>query len=188
MNNQTQSNFKHRNFPKKVWVDYKINERIYAKKIRLVQEGEEPVICSTEDALTKAKEIGFDLVEISPNSDPPVCKIIDLQKFLYDKKKKEKENKKSKSTTSLKEVKISPNIGEHDYSFKVKQAGEFLQKGNKVKVNMLFKGRTIVYKEQGEMLMLRFSQEPEVNNFSKVEQLPKMEGKFLNMILVPKKK
>ena len=186
MNNKPVNSFKNNKFPKKDDGGFRINERIYAKRIRLIQEGEQPLICNTDEALLKAKEIGFDLVEISPAADPPVCKIIDFQKFLYDKKKKEKENKKSKSLTSLKEIKISTGIREHDYSFKAKQAGEFLQKGNKVKVSILFKGRTIVYKEQGELLMLRFSQE--VGDFGKVEQLPKLEGKFMNMILVPKKK
>jgi translation initiation factor IF-3 len=187
MNNQPQNNFKNNRFPrKKDDGGYKINEKIYAKKIRLIQEDEEQVVCNIDEALFKAKEAGLDLVEISPTAEPPVCKIIDFQKFLYDKKKKEKENKKSKSLTALKEIKLSASIGEHDYIFKTKQAAEFLQKGNKVKVNILFKGRTIVYKGQGELLMLKFSQE--VDEFGRVEQLPKMEGKFMNMILVPRKK
>lgn len=183
---QTQNNFKNNRFPKKDDGGYKINEKIYAKEIRLIQEGEEPIVCDTSEALFKAKELELDLVEISPNASPPVCKIIDYQKFLYDKRKKEKENKKSKSLTALKEIKMSPNLGEHDYNFKTKQAGEFLKKGNKVKVTMLFKGRMIIYREQGELLMLKFSQE--IIDHGKVEQLPKLEGKFLNMILVPKKK
>ena len=186
MNNQTQNRFKNNRFLKKDDGGFKINERIYAKTVRLIQEGEAPIVCSIDEALIKSKELGLDLVEMSPDATPPVCKIINFQKFLYDKRKKEKDNKKSKALTSLKEVKLSPNIGEHDYHFKSKQALEFLQKGNKVKVNILFKGRTIVYRDQGEMLMLRFSQS--VDNFGKVEQLPKMEGKFMNMILAPKKK
>lgn len=186
MVNQTQNRFKNNRFPKKDDGGYKINEKIYAKEIRLVQDGEEPIICSTTEAFIKAKELGFDLVEVSPDAQPPICRITDFQKFLYEKKKKTKENKKSKSSTSLKEVKFSPNIGEHDFSFKAKQAGEFLKESHKVKATIFFKGRTIVYKEQGELVLFKLIQE--VKDLGKVEQFPKMEGKFMSVIIVPKKK
>ena len=179
-----QNNFKRT--PKKDDGGYKINEKIYSKKVRLVRDGQEPLICDTSEALEIARESGLDLVEVSPNAEPPVCRIIDYQKFLYDKRKKEKENKRSKSTSAMKEIKMTPNIGDHDYLFKAKQASGFLEKGNKVKITVFFKGRTILYREQGEMLMLKFSQE--VTDFGRVEQLPKMEGKYMSMILVPKKK
>ena len=173
-------------YPKKDDGGYKINERIYAKTIRLIREGAEPIVCETSKALIKAKELELDLVEISPTADPPVCKIVDYKKFLYDKKKKEKDNHKSKGSNALKEIKMTPNIGEHDYSFKTKQASEFLTKGNKVKVTVLFKGREMVYKSKGEMLLLKFSQE--VIDYGKVEQLPKQEGKFMAMIMISRKK
>lgn len=172
-------------YPKKDDGGYKINERIFSKKIRLVGEGE-PVVCDTFEALKKAKESGLDLVEISPNAEPPVCKIIDYKKFLYDKKKKDKDIHKNKGSNTMKEIQLSPNIGDHDFSFKAKQASDFLIKSHKVKVSILFKGRTIVYKDKGEFLMLRFSQE--VNEAGKVEQLPKQEGKYMTMMLVPRKK
>ena len=173
-------------YPKKDDGGYKINENIYAKTIRLIQEGEESIVCNTSDAVKKAYDSGLDLVEISPTAEPPVCKIVDYKKFLYDKKKKEKENQKSKSSNALKEIKMTPNIGEHDYSFKVKQAAEFLTKGNKIKITVFFKGREMVYRNKGEMLLLKFSQE--VVDYGKVEQLPKQEGKFMAMIMVPRKK
>lgn len=184
MINQSQNRFNNR-YPKKDDGGYKINEKIYAKQIRLIKDGSEPLICDTTEALLLAKNLELDLVEVSPTAEPPVCRIVNFQKFLYDKRKREKENKKSKSLNALKEIKMSPNIGEHDYLFKAKQAGEFLKKGNKVKATIFFKGRSIVYREQGEMLMLKFSQE--IVALGRVEQLPKMEGKFMSMILVPKK-
>jgi len=173
-------------YPKKDDGGYKINERIYSKTIRLIKEEGEPIICDTSEARNQAYELGLDLVEISPNAEPPVCKIVDYKKFLYDKKKKEKDNHKSKSSNALKEIKMTPNIGEHDYSFKAKQATEFLTKGNKIKVTVFFKGREMAYKNKGEMLLLKFSQE--VVDYGKVEQLPKQEGKFMAMIMIPRKK
>lgn len=166
--------------------DIKLTKEYLQKKIRLVQEGAPPIVCDTYEALQKAKELELDLVEISPNADPPVCKIIDYKKFLYDKKKKDRENQKSKGASAMKEIQLSPNIGEHDYLFKAKQAIEFLTKGHKVKVSILFKGRTIVFKDKGEMLMLKFSQE--IGDNGRVEQLPKQEGKYMTMMMVPKKK
>ena len=126
----------------------------------------------------------LDLVEISPNADPPVCKIIDYQKFLYQQKKKQKELKQKASKIVVKEIRFGPNTDEHDYNFKLKHAENFLEDGNKVKAYVFFKGRSILYKEQGEILLLRFAQDLE--ELGKVEQLPKLEGKRMNMILTPK--
>jgi len=126
----------------------------------------------------------LDLVEISPNADPPVCKIIDYQKFLYQQKKKQKELKQKASKIVVKEIRFGPNTDEHDYNFKLKHAEKFLEDGNKVKAYVFFKGRSILYKEQGEILLLRFAQDLE--ELGKVEQLPKLEGKRMNMILTPK--
>jgi translation initiation factor IF-3 len=184
MNTPPFNRFQNR-FQKKDDGKYKINERILAKTIRLIREGEEPLVCDTSEALHQAKELGLDLVEVSPDSDPPVCKIIDYKKFLYDKKKKDRDNK-NKGASVMKEMQLSPNIGEHDYMFKAKQVIEFLNKGHKVKISILFKGRTIVYKDKGEMLMLKFSQE--IGDAGRVEQLPKQEGKFMTMMMIPKKK
>ncbi len=126
----------------------------------------------------------LDLVEISPNADPPVCKIIDYQKFLYQQKKKQKELKQKASKIVVKEIRFGPNTDDHDYNFKLKHAENFLEDGNKVKAYVFFKGRSILYKEQGEILLLRFAQDLE--ELGKVEQLPKLEGKRMNMILTPK--
>lgn len=186
-NNKPQQNYQKNKFPyKKDDGGYRINRNILAKEVRLIQEDKEPIIISIYDAQKIADDSFLDLVEISPNATPPVCKILDFSKFLYDKKKKEKENTKSKGSVALKEIQLSPNIGEHDYLFKAKQAGEFLDKGHRVKVSMLFKGRMITHKEQGELLMLKFSQE--ITEFGKAESLPKHEGKMIIMYLVPKKK
>jgi len=132
-----------------------------------------------------AEEQGLDLVEISPSANPPVCKIIDYKKFLYDKKKKEKEIKAKSAKVVVKEIRLGPNIDDHDFNFKLKHAQKFLNDGAKVKVDVFFKGRTIVYKEKGEFVLLKFAQE--LADIGKVEQLPKMEGKRMIMIISPKK-
>lgn len=132
-----------------------------------------------------AEEQGLDLVEISPSANPPVCKIIDYKKFLYDKKKKEKEIKAKSAKVVVKEIRLGPNIDDHDFNFKLKHAQKFLNDGAKVKVDVFFKGRTIVYKEKGEFVLLKFAQE--LADLGKVEQLPKMEGKRMIMIIAPKK-
>lgn len=132
-----------------------------------------------------ADEQGLDLVEISPSANPPVCKIIDYKKFLYDKKKKEKEIKAKSAKVVVKEIRLGPNIDDHDFNFKLKHAQKFLNDGAKVKVDVFFKGRTIVYKEKGEFVLLKFAQE--LADIGKVEQLPKMEGKRMIMIVAPKK-
>ena len=132
-----------------------------------------------------ADDQGLDLVEISPSANPPVCKIIDYKKFLYDKKKKEKEIKAKSAKVVVKEIRLGPNIDDHDFNFKLKHAQKFLNDGAKVKVDVFFKGRTIVYKEKGEFVLLKFAQE--LADLGKVEQLPKMEGKRMIMIIAPKK-
>ncbi len=132
-----------------------------------------------------ANDLGLDLVEISPNASPPVCKVIDYKKYLYEQKKKQKEIKAKSAKVIIKEIRLGPNIDDHDFNFKLKHAQKFLQDGAKVKVDVFFKGRSIIYKEKGEIILLRFAQELE--EFGKVENLPKMEGKRMIMIIVPKK-
>jgi len=141
-------------------------------------------VLSTEEALKLADELELDLVEISPNADPPVCKIIDYQKFLYQQKKKLKEQKSKTVKTVIKEIRFGPNTEEHDYNFKLKHAQKFLGDGAKVKAYVFFKGRSIIYKEQGEVLLLRFAQDLE--DLGKVEQLPRLEGKRMTIILTPR--
>jgi translation initiation factor IF-3 len=168
---------------------YNINEGIRAKQVRLVGENvENQGVVSTAEALRLAHELELDLVEISPNADPPVCKIIDLQKFLYQQKKKLKETKAKTVKVIIKEIRFGPNTDDHDYNFKLKHAINFLEDGSKVKAFVFFKGRSILYKEQGEILLLRFAQDLE--EYGKVEQLPKLEGKRMIMTISakPKKK
>lgn len=164
-----------------------INGSIRAKQVRLVGENiETPGVYPTSEALRMATELELDLVEISPNADPPVCKIIDYQKFLYQLKKKQKETKAKTVKVVVKEIRFGPNTDDHDYNFKLKHAINFLEDGSKVKAFVFFKGRSILYKEQGEILLLRFAQELE--EYGKVEQLPRLEGKRMIMILTPKPK
>jgi translation initiation factor IF-3 len=146
----------------------------------------QPGIYSVPEALRLAEELELDLVEISPTSDPPVCKIIDYQKFLYQKKKKLKEMKAKTTKMVVKEIRFGPNTDEHDYNFKLKHAQKFLSEGAKVKAFVFFKGRTILYKEKGEILLLKFAQDLEEE--CKVEQLPKLEGKRMIMLISPKPK
>ncbi len=166
---------------------YNINEGIRAKQVRLVGENvENQGVVSTAEALRLANELELDLVEISPNADPPVCKIIDFQKFLYQQKKKQKEIKAKTVKVVIKEIRFGPNTDDHDYNFKLKHAINFLEDGSKVKAFVFFKGRSILYKEQGEILLLRFAQDLE--EYGKVEQLPKLEGKRMIMTISPKPK
>lgn len=151
----------------------------------MVGDNIETGIFQLKDALDIAKDLGLDLVEISPNASPPVCKIIDYKKYLYEQKKKQKEIKAKSAKVIIKEIRLGPNIDDHDFNFKLKHAQKFLQDGAKVKVDVFFKGRSIIYKEKGEIILLRFAQELE--EFGKVENLPKMEGKRMIMIIVPKK-
>lgn len=137
-------------------------------------------------ALEMAQEMGLDLVEISPNADPPVCKIIDYKKFLYEQKKKQKEIKAKTAKVVVKEIRFGPNTDEHDFNFKLKHAQKFLEEGAKVKAYVMFKGRSIVYKEQGEVILLKFAQALE--DIGKVEGLPQMDGKRMMLTVAPKKK
>ncbi len=153
--------------------------------IRLVGENVETGIYQLRDALAIAEEQGFDLVEISPSANPPVCKIMDYKKYLYDQKKKQKEIKAKSAKVVVKEIRLGPNTDEHDFNFKLKHATKFLQEGAKVKVDVFFKGRSIIYKDKGEYILLRFAQELE--EVGKVERMPKLEGKRMIMIIAPKK-
>jgi translation initiation factor IF-3 len=165
---------------------HKINERISAPEVRLVADGIEPGVYSIKEARALADEQELDLVEISPNAVPPVCKIIDYQKFLYDQKKRQKELKAKQSKVVLKEIRFGPNTDDHDFQFKLAHARKFLEDGSKVKAFVFFKGRTIVFKERGEILLLKFAQELE--DIGLLEQMPKLEGKRMIIMINPKKK
>lgn len=141
-------------------------------------------VYSIREALEKAEEIGLDLVEISPTAEPPVCKIMDYKKFLYEQKKREKVMKAKATKVVVKEIRFGPQTDDHDYDFKKKHAEKFLKEGAKLKAYVFFKGRSIVYKEQGEILLLRLAQDLE--DYGKVEQMPKLEGKRMTMFLAPK--
>ncbi|MEM7380856.1 MAG: translation initiation factor IF-3 [Bacteroidota bacterium] len=165
---------------------HKINDKITAQKVRLVGDNVEMGVYPISEALSKAQGLGLDLVEISPNADPPVCKIIDYKKFLYEQKKREKALKAKASKVVVKEIRFGPNTDDHDYEFKKKHAEKFLKDGAKLKAYVFFKGRSIVYKDKGEILLLRLAQELE--DYGKVEQMPKLEGKRMTMFLAPKTK
>ncbi|MBP1638527.1 MAG: bacterial translation initiation factor 3 (bIF-3) [Bacteroidetes bacterium] len=153
--------------------------------MRLVGENVEQGVYSIEVALRKADDLGLDLVEISPNAVPPVCRITDYQKFLYHQKKREKEMKLKASKVVLKEIRFGPQTDDHDYNFKLKHAQEFLKEGCKVKAYVFFKGRSILFKEQGEVLLLRFANDLE--ELAKVDSLPTLEGKRMIIMFSPKK-
>lgn len=153
--------------------------------VRVVGENIQTGIYSIKEALKMAEDQGLDLVEISPSANPPVCKVVEYKKFLYEKKKKQKEIKAKSAKVVVKEIRLGPNIDDHDFNFKLKHAIKFLQEGSKVKVDVFFKGRTIIYKEKGEYILLKFAQELE--EYGKVEQLPKLEGKRMIMVIAPKK-
>jgi len=155
--------------------------------VRVVGENiENPGVYPLAEALKIADSLDLDLVEISPTADPPVCRVTDYQKFLYQQKKKQKEIKAKTTKVILKEIRFGPNTDEHDYNFKLKHAQKFLDEGAKVKAYVFFKGRSILYKEKGEILLLRFAQELE--EYGKVEQLPRLEGKRMTMFIAPKQK
>lgn len=153
--------------------------------MRVVGEDIESGILQIRDALALAEQQDLDLVEISPTANPPVVKVMDYKKFLYEQKKKQKEIKAKTAKVIVKEIRLGPNIDEHDFDFKLKHAIKFLQEGAKVKVDVFFKGRSIIYKDKGEIVLLKFAQELE--EYGKVERLPKLEGKRMIMILTPKK-
>ena len=156
---------------------------IKAPKVRLVGDNVTSDIFTIEEALKMAKELEQDLVEVVPTADPPVCKIIDYQKFLYDKKKKEKEFKAKQVKQVVKEIRFGPNTDEHDFNFKLKHAINFLEEGNKVKAYVHFRGRAIAYKEKGEIILLKFAQE--LSEYGKVEMMPKLEGNRMFLFLAP---
>ncbi len=154
--------------------------------MRLVGENVTVDVYTVQQALKIAQEQGLDLVEISPNADPPVCKVTDYSKFKYEQKKKQKEIKSKALKVVIKEIRFGPNTDEHDFNFKLKHAINFLQEGSKVKATVFFAGRTIVYKERGEILLLKFAQGLEEHG--KVELMPKLEGKRMSMFVIPKPK
>ncbi|MCR5314537.1 MAG: translation initiation factor IF-3 [Bacteroidaceae bacterium] len=164
---------------------YKVNEQIHVREVRIVGEGIESKVIPTREALQLADEMGVDLVEISPTAQPPVCRLIDYSKFLYQIKKKAKEMKAKQVKIDVKEIRFGPQTADADYAFKLKHAIEFLKQGNKVKAYVFFKGRSIVFKEQGEVLLLRLANDLE--EVGKVESMPSLEGKKMIIMLAPKK-
>lgn len=164
--------------------EHRINDFIRVPEVRLVGDNVEPGVFPTRKALDMADELELDLVEISPNAVPPVCKIVDYSKFIYEQKKKQKEIKSNAKQTIIKEIRFGPNTSEHDFDFKLKHAMRFLEAGEKVRAYVHFKGRAIVFKEQGEILLLRFAQALE--DYGKVELLPKLEGKRMFLTLASK--
>ena len=163
---------------------YRVNEQIRVREVRIVGEGGSTVV-PTRQALDMAREQGVDLVEISPNANPPVCRLIDYSKFLYQQKKRQKEMKAKQVKVEVKEIRFGPQTDEHDYQFKLKHAKEFLEEGNKVRAYVFFRGRSILFKEQGEVLLLRFANDLE--EYGKVESMPSLEGKKMFLDLAPKK-
>ena len=163
---------------------YRINEQIRAREVRIVGDGGSTVV-PTRQALDMAHDQGVDLVEISPNANPPVCRLIDYSKFLYQQKKRQKEMKAKQVKVEVKEIRFGPQTDEHDYQFKLKHAKEFLEEGNKVRAYVFFRGRSILFKEQGEVLLLRFANDLE--EYGKVEHMPSQEGKKMFLYLAPKK-
>ena len=163
---------------------YRVNEQIRVREVRIVGDSGSTVV-PTRDALNMAREQGVDLVEISPNANPPVCRLIDYSKFLYQQKKRAKEMKAKQVKVEVKEIRFGPQTDEHDYQFKLKHAKEFLEEGNKVRAYVFFRGRSILFKEQGEVLLLRFANDLE--EVGKVESMPSLEGKKMFLYLAPKK-
>jgi|SRR5256714_1603551 len=164
--------------------EHRINNFIRVPQVRLVGDNVEVGVYPTQEALRMAQAQQLDLVEISPNADPPVCKIIDYNKFLYDKKKKEKEMKAKSKASEVKEIRFTPGTDDHDFDFKAKHAEKFLKDGNKVKAYVQFKGRAIQFKERGELVLLKFAER--LVDSGQPEGLPKLEGKRMHMILTPK--
>ena len=163
---------------------YRINEQIRSREVRVVGDSGSTVV-PTRQALDMARDQGVDLVEISPNANPPVCRLVDYSKFLYQQKKRAKEMKAKQVKVEVKEIRFGPQTDEHDYQFKLKHAKEFLEDGNKVRAYVFFRGRSILFKEQGEVLLLRFANDLE--EYGKVEHMPSLEGKKMFLYLAPKK-
>ena len=170
--------------PDKKQQQYRINDQIRVREVRIVGESGSSVM-PTKQALDMARQQGVDLVEISPNANPPVCRLIDYSKFLYQQKKRAKEMKAKQVKVEVKEIRFGPQTDEHDYQFKLKHAKEFLEEGNKVRAYVFFRGRSILFKEQGEVLLLRFANDLE--EVGKVESMPSLEGKKMFLYLAPKK-
>ncbi|MEY3158889.1 MAG: hypothetical protein RLZZ49_369 [Bacteroidota bacterium] len=164
--------------------EHRINHFIRVPQVRLVGDNVTMGVYSTQDALKIAQQQQLDLVEISPQADPPVCKVIDYNKFLYDKKRKEKEMKAKSKTAELKEIRFTPGTDDHDFDFKARHAENFLKEGNKVKAYVQFKGRAIQFKERGELVLLKFAER--LAEIGQVEGLPKLEGKRMLMVIAPK--
>jgi translation initiation factor IF-3 len=171
---------------REIEAQHRINDKIVAAEIRLVIEGEEPQVMSVSRGIALAEEQELDLVEISPNAKPPVCNILDYKKFLYNQKRKQKELKAKQSKIVVKEIRFGPNTDDHDFQFKLAHAKKFLEEGSKVKAYVFFRGRTIVFKDRGEILLLKFAQE--LADFGVIEQLPKLEGKKMILMINSKKK
>lgn len=164
---------------------HRINDRIRAREVRLVGDNVEQGVYSLTEAKRIADELELDLVEISPNAEPPVCKIMDYQKFLYQQRKKQKEQKAKSVKIVVKEIRFGPQTDDHDYNFKLKHAKGFLEDGCKLKAYVFFRGRSILFKDQGEMLLLRFA--TDLEDYAKVDQMPVLEGKRMIMMFSPKK-
>ena len=182
-NNRPNRSFGQRN---KKDAQHRINEYITAQVVRVVGDDLEPQIVSLREALAIADERGVDLVEISPQANPPVCKVMDYQKYLYEQKKKLKEIKANSAKTEIKEIRLSPQISEHDVEFKRNHAIRFLQDGYKVKVIMTFRGRSIIYKDNGELELLKFAEG--LQDYGKVDQMPVLTGRNMTILMVPKSK
>jgi len=165
---------------------HRINNYITAQVVRVVGDNIEPRIVSLREALSIADEYGLDLVEISPQANPPVCKVMDYQKYLYEQKKKLKEIKANSAKTEIKEIRLSPQISEHDVEFKCNHAIRFLQDGYKVKIIMTFRGRSIIYKDNGELELLKFAER--LQDYGKVDQMPVLTGRNMTILMVPKPK
>ena len=166
---------------------HRINEEITADTVRIVGDNVEPnLVLPISKALQMADEMELDLIEISPKAEPPVCRIADYQKFLYQQKRKAKEIKAKQVKVVIKEIRFGPQTDDHDYNFKLKHAENFIKEGAKVKASVFFRGRSIVFKEQGEILLLRFA--TDLEEIAKVEMMPKLDGKKMNMMLAPKGK
>lgn len=169
----------------KLKVTYRVNAQIRVPQVRIVGDGIESQVVSTTRALQMADDMGVDLVEISPNAEPPVCRLIEFTKFIYQQKKHAKEVKAKQVKVEVKEIRFGPQTDDHDYEFKLKHAKGFLSDGDKVKAYVFFKGRSILFKEQGEVLLLRFAQDLE--DYGKVESMPTLDGKRMAMYIAPKK-
>ena len=164
---------------------YRVNEQIHVREVRIVGDGIESTVMPTFKAIQLAEQKGVDLVEISPNAQPPVCRLIDYSKFIYQQKKHQKEMKAKQVKVDVKEIRFGPQTDDHDYNFKLKHAQGFLSDGDKVKAYVFFKGRSILFKDQGEVLLLRFA--ADLEDYGKVEQMPQLEGKRMIMFIAPKK-